>query len=64
VNQNTTAGKPTHPPAGRQPQRSATVAGVEETNYFPKLSTAAVLAIAALDEHLLELEASGATEDN
>jgi hypothetical protein len=62
--QNTTAGKPTHPPAGRPLQRAATVAGVEEINYFPELSTAAVSAIAALDEHLLELEASDSVDNH
>ncbi|KAA1068095.1 hypothetical protein PGTUg99_014650 [Puccinia graminis f. sp. tritici] len=60
TSQNTTAGKPTHQPAGRPLQRAANVAGVEEINYFPELSTAA---IAALDEHLLGLEASD-TADN
>ncbi|KAA1137074.1 hypothetical protein PGTUg99_006706 [Puccinia graminis f. sp. tritici] len=63
TSQNTTAGKPTHQPDGRPSQRAANVAGVEEINYFPELSTAAVSAIAALDEHLLGLEASN-TADN
>jgi hypothetical protein len=48
----TGAGKPTHPPAGRAPARSASVAAVAEDNCFPELDQASVAALAALDEEL------------
>jgi hypothetical protein len=49
----TTPGKPTQPPAGRPPAaRAASVSALTEVNYFPELDTAAVSALAALDEEL------------
>lgn len=46
------AGRPTHAPAGRPSNRSASVAGVAQTEEFPDLDSAAVSALAALDEEL------------
>ncbi|KAA1100468.1 hypothetical protein PGTUg99_009173 [Puccinia graminis f. sp. tritici] len=47
-----TAGKPTQAPAGRHPNRAATVAAVSEDNMFPALDAASVSALAQLDEEL------------
>jgi hypothetical protein len=46
------AGKATQPPAGRPTNRSASVAGVTESDLFPDLDEAAVSAFAAIDEEL------------
>jgi hypothetical protein len=47
-----TAGKPILPPAGRAPNRSASVAEVREQVLCPDLDAASVLAFAAIDEEL------------
>ncbi|KAA1070202.1 hypothetical protein PGT21_003232 [Puccinia graminis f. sp. tritici] len=48
----TLAGKPTQPPAGRPPNRSASVAEIGEPNVYPDLDAASVSAFAAIDEEL------------
>ncbi|PLW36214.1 hypothetical protein PCANC_20383 [Puccinia coronata f. sp. avenae] len=47
-----TAGKPVQPPAGRAPVCSTTVAAVAGENYFPKLDSEAIAAIAAIDKEV------------
>ncbi|EFP76257.1 uncharacterized protein PGTG_02698 [Puccinia graminis f. sp. tritici CRL 75-36-700-3] len=48
----TLAGKPTQPPAGRPPNRSASVAEIGEHNICPDLDAASVSVFAAIDEEL------------